>query len=374
VKRESHQKDGVITKRQRMVYDGNDRDDPEFAKEVAGSLGAFSTANQWSVDNLTEQLRHKCLLVEHLQNQIYAMEQTIRNKMSQDFEQIRAHDRQQIQQLQANLEELHQSSQTNQGLVTQRDELIEQLQARLDLTEGTSIDISAFQTQALEINEKLEIAQQDLFLKVDAIQKCYQAVDLSLKDIYVKEREARSARAKFQEAIILVQKDNVPDFPLLSPSEQLRGDMALKVWETNLAERKRFSREVKDAFLEALSSLDKKLIDFEGSNISEAPGKIDIEMNQQNSRKSKEETLTAIQEMSQIDLLKINKWLVNPSSQFQATTQEVKRIQEKLPQVERKLFTFEVNETIEPSRFVVELLDRCNQCIEHGKASIAGSK
>jgi hypothetical protein len=177
--------------------------------------------------------------------------------MSQDFEQIRAHDRQQIQQLQANLEELHQSSQTNQGLVTQHDELIEQLQARLDLTEGTSIDISTFQTQALEINEKLEVAQQDLFLKVDAIQKCYQAVDLSLKDIYVKEREARSARAKFQEAIILVQKDNVPDFPLLSPSEQLRGDMALKVWETNLAERKRFSREVKESFLEALSSLDK---------------------------------------------------------------------------------------------------------------------
>jgi hypothetical protein len=43
VKRESHQKYGVITKRQRMVYDGNNQDDPEFAKEVAGSLGAFST-------------------------------------------------------------------------------------------------------------------------------------------------------------------------------------------------------------------------------------------------------------------------------------------------------------------------------------------
>jgi hypothetical protein len=56
VKRESHQKDGVITKRQRMLYDGNDQDDPEFVKEVAGSLGAFSTANQWSVDNLAEQL------------------------------------------------------------------------------------------------------------------------------------------------------------------------------------------------------------------------------------------------------------------------------------------------------------------------------
>jgi hypothetical protein len=108
--------------------------------------------------------------------------------------------------------------------------------------------------------------------------------------------------------------------------------------------------------------------------VSQALGKIDIEMNQHNSRKRKEETLAAIQEMSQIDLLKINKWLVNPSSQFQALAQEVKRIQERLPHVERKLFTFEVNETIEPSRLVVELLDRCNQCIEHGKASTVGSR
>jgi hypothetical protein len=42
-----------------------------------------------------------------------------KNKMIQDFEQIRAHDRQQIQQLQVNLEELHRNSQANQRLVTQ---------------------------------------------------------------------------------------------------------------------------------------------------------------------------------------------------------------------------------------------------------------
>jgi hypothetical protein len=39
-----------------MVYDGNDQDDLEFAKEVVGSLGDFAIANQWSVDILTEQL------------------------------------------------------------------------------------------------------------------------------------------------------------------------------------------------------------------------------------------------------------------------------------------------------------------------------
>jgi hypothetical protein len=254
-------------------------------------------------------------------------------------------------------------------LITQRDELIKKLQARLDLTEGTTVEILSFQTQTLEENEKQKMVQQDLFMKVDAIQKCYQAIDLSLKDIYIKEGESRSTRAKFQEAIILTQKDNVPEFPWLSPSKQIRGDLALKVWDKNLTERKRLAWEVKDTCQEALSSLDKKLIDFEGSNIMKALGQIYIAMNQHNSKKNKEETLAAIREMSQIDLLKINKWLVNPSSQSQAITQEVKRIQGKLPQVERKLYTFEVNETIEPFRLVVEFLNRCNQCIEHRKTS-----
>jgi hypothetical protein len=54
---------------------------------------------------------------------------------------------------------------------------------------------------------------------------------------------------------------------------------------------------VKEACLEALSSLNKKLIEFEGNNISEALGKIEIEMNQQSSRKNKEATHEAIQEM-----------------------------------------------------------------------------
>jgi len=82
-----------------MVYVGNNQDDPQFAKEVTSSLGAFSMTNQWSMENLAKQLRHKCLLVEHLKNQIYIAEKTIRNIMSQDFDQIRAHDWQQIQQL-----------------------------------------------------------------------------------------------------------------------------------------------------------------------------------------------------------------------------------------------------------------------------------
>jgi hypothetical protein len=130
------------------------------------------------------------MLVEQLQKHIYTVEQSVQAIVSQDFEQIRATDRQQIQQLRANLDEPHQSSKINQGLITQCYELIRQLQAKLDLIEGTSVDISSFQTQAMEINEKLEMAQKHIFVKVNAIQKCYWEVDLALKDIYIKEREA----------------------------------------------------------------------------------------------------------------------------------------------------------------------------------------
>jgi ABC-type phosphate transport system auxiliary subunit len=83
---------------------------------MAGSLGAFATTNQWSVENLAEQLKQRNLLVGKLQDQIMTMEQDVKNKMNKDFEQIRAYDKHQIQQLQANLDELQRNSQANQRL------------------------------------------------------------------------------------------------------------------------------------------------------------------------------------------------------------------------------------------------------------------
>jgi hypothetical protein len=66
--------------------------------------------------------------------------------------------------------------------------------------------------------------------------------------------------------------------------------------------------------------------------------------------------------------------LVDPSSWFHATVQEVNKIQEKFPQIQKKLFAFEVNERIEPSRFVIALMDRCTQCIELEKESVTRRK
>jgi hypothetical protein len=48
------------------------------------------------------------------------------------------------------------------------------------------------------------------------------------------------------------------------------------------------SREVNKSFEEALSSLDKGLLDVEGDSIPDTLGQIDIPKNQQNSKKRRE--------------------------------------------------------------------------------------
>jgi len=51
--------------------------------------------------------------------------------------------------------------------------LIKQLQAKVHLAEVTVVEMETFQAQTLELHEKLELAQQNLFTKVEAIQSCY---------------------------------------------------------------------------------------------------------------------------------------------------------------------------------------------------------
>jgi hypothetical protein len=46
IRKVSHRKKGVTTKKNKIVYDGHEKNDPEFSEKVADSLGAFATSNQ----------------------------------------------------------------------------------------------------------------------------------------------------------------------------------------------------------------------------------------------------------------------------------------------------------------------------------------
>ena len=76
---------------------------------MEGSLGAFATSNQCSVENLADQLKQKNMLIRQLQDKMTTMERDVRNKMNKEFEEVIADVRHQIQQWKANLDELHQN-------------------------------------------------------------------------------------------------------------------------------------------------------------------------------------------------------------------------------------------------------------------------
>jgi hypothetical protein len=117
VKIEMHQKEGEILKRHRVLLDGKALKEVEFAMEVEDTLGYFSTANHYSVENLKEKLNKKDLLVGNLQHQMKTVEQNVRNEMNRGFEHIRACDRQEIQQLKFSLNEMHKNAQASREWV-----------------------------------------------------------------------------------------------------------------------------------------------------------------------------------------------------------------------------------------------------------------
>jgi hypothetical protein len=51
-----------------------------------------------------------------------------------------------------------------------QDELVKQLQDKVNSTDKMVVDIALFQSQALEVLKKMEITQQSLFCKVGIIQ------------------------------------------------------------------------------------------------------------------------------------------------------------------------------------------------------------
>jgi hypothetical protein len=62
------------------------------------------------------------------------VEKNVWSEVNKGFEQIRASDRQEIQQLKSSLEEMHRNIQASQGWATQQDELVRKLQAKVSST------------------------------------------------------------------------------------------------------------------------------------------------------------------------------------------------------------------------------------------------
>ena len=70
-------------------------------------------------------------------------------------------------------------------------------------------------------------------------------MDEALSNIVLREREAIVARTTFQEVVISLAKEGRAMASGLSISEQTRGDIILKTWESNIAEGRKMAKELK---------------------------------------------------------------------------------------------------------------------------------
>ena len=69
---------------------------------------------------------------------------------------------------------------------------------------------------------------------------------------------------------------------------------------------------------------------------------------------------------------------MNPSLQLQSIVSEDRRMEERLPQLEKKIYIYiyiyEANNLTDPSKLVAQFVSRCIKCIEQGKGSTDGNK
>jgi hypothetical protein len=159
VKREFYQEAGSTAKKFKLLTDGKDIKKEEFVTKIAGTLGAFATANQFSVGVLKNQLKRKNRLIKTLEAKLATVEEAAQDQANTGIEQARMVDKKEIKLLKAKLEQAKLVAQTSQIQVGQQRDLIGQLQVRLEFAESQVINIGIFQSQAMEIQSRVSAAQ-----------------------------------------------------------------------------------------------------------------------------------------------------------------------------------------------------------------------
>ena len=77
----------------------------EFATQIAGTLGAFATTNQYSVGTLKDQLKWKNRLIKTLEAKLATTEVVAKDQANETLEQARIDDQNEIERLKDDLEQ-----------------------------------------------------------------------------------------------------------------------------------------------------------------------------------------------------------------------------------------------------------------------------
>jgi hypothetical protein len=111
LKQEMYMREGGMVKKHRVLVDGQNLEEEDFATEVAGSMGALATTNLFTVDNMRTRLKQSNHRIVQLQNQLKDTEKNIKEEINKGLDQARAVDKQEIQLLKSSLDEMNKKMQ-----------------------------------------------------------------------------------------------------------------------------------------------------------------------------------------------------------------------------------------------------------------------
>jgi hypothetical protein len=225
VKREFYQEGESTTNKYKVIIDGKDKRNEQFATEIVGTLRAYVTANQFSVGVLKNQLKRKNRLIKTLEAILATATEATKDQASVGIEQARLVYKNEIELLKTRLEQAQLVVRDGQMQASQQKDLIQQLQDRVEIAEIKVIDIGMFQSQVMEIRSRVSAAQRNLLIKVEEIWDNCLLVNQVLENLTAREREAGAARVAFQEAVIATNNSDSRSTPRFTISEQTRGNI-----------------------------------------------------------------------------------------------------------------------------------------------------
>jgi hypothetical protein len=242
---------------------------------------------------LKNQLKRKNRLIKTLEAKLATTEEVAKDQASARIEQVRMADKKEIELLKAKLEQAELVAQTSQIQVGQKKDLIEKLHVRLEFAESQVINIEIFQSQAMEIQNRVSAAQRSLLAKVETIRDNCLLIDQVLENLSVREREVEAARVTFQEAVIATTNKESGISSNFSISEQTRGNILLKEWERSISEGKLQAKKVRKSYEEAFSSIDGNLLGIDSESNAEMLSqmnmvKLSLDINEKEERDSAE--------------------------------------------------------------------------------------
>jgi hypothetical protein len=369
LKQELHSVGDRTLKKHKIIIDGRKLHDSAFATELAGSMGAIASANMYSVENLINTIEQKNQEITQLRGSFKENEKLIAWGIKKGLEQARLKDIQDIQQLNENLTEAKQTIQNTQEQVQTLSNENTLLQDKIISITNQVIELDQFKIKAIEIYANIQQEQQRVFSNLKIIQNYFYESKKSLDVAVLKEIEAKAVRDSFQKVLSALQEKEIRQSQKLSISEQLKGDVMLKVWETKLKEYKGITEEVINDCQRIFGSINKDSIQDETNGLPESLGEININDHQLKIREEFEEKKMEISNVKAVNISEIEKWMIGPSSILEKIKSTEKEIANQLPGLQRSFFSLEANEVPEVPKALVNFLERHIQTTEADRRS-----